>query len=69
MAHAVKTTIRAIDLFCGGGGSSWGAKLAGVDVVAAFDRWDLAGKNHHENFPSTQFYLGPRKTSGRAGAD
>lgn len=51
-------TIRAIDLFCGAGGSSWGAKQAGVELVAAFDLWDLAGKNHHENFPETQFLQG-----------
>lgn len=50
--------IRAIDLFCGAGGSSWGAKQAGINVVAAFDLWDLAGKNHHKNFPDAQFFLG-----------
>lgn len=55
---ASKNPIRAIDLFCGAGGSSWGAKQAGVHVVAAFDLWDLAGKNHHENFPDTEFIQG-----------
>ncbi len=50
--------VRAIDLFCGAGGSSWGAKQAGVQLVAAFDLWDLAGKNHHENFPDTEFIEG-----------
>jgi len=39
------TVIRAIDLFCGAGGSSWGAQKAGVEIVAAFDSWELAGKN------------------------
>jgi DNA (cytosine-5)-methyltransferase 1 len=53
-----KPPVRAIDLFCGAGGSSWGAKQAGVELVAAFDLWDLAGKNHHENFPDTQFFQG-----------
>ncbi len=48
--------IRAIDLFCGAGGSSWGAKQAGVEIVAAFDSWELAGKNHHANFPDARFY-------------
>lgn len=48
--------IRAIDLFCGAGGSSWGAQKAGVEIVAAFDLWELAGKNHHANFPNTRFY-------------
>lgn len=52
------TNIRAIDLFCGAGGSSWGARQAGVEVAACFDLWDLAGRNHHNNFPDTKFYLG-----------
>jgi DNA (cytosine-5)-methyltransferase 1 len=50
--------IRAIDLFCGAGGSSWGAKEAGVEIVAAFDAWELAGESHHVNFPDTEFFLG-----------
>jgi DNA (cytosine-5)-methyltransferase 1 len=45
-------------LFCGAGGSSWGAQAAGVEIVAAFDRWDLAGKNHHANFPNARFFEG-----------
>jgi DNA (cytosine-5)-methyltransferase 1 len=50
--------IKAIDLFCGAGGSSWGAFKARVDVVAAFDRWDLAAKTHKINFPETKFFGG-----------
>jgi DNA (cytosine-5)-methyltransferase 1 len=50
------STVRAIDLFCGAGGSSWGAQQAGVEIVAAFDSWELAGKNHHANFPNARFY-------------
>lgn len=52
------SAIRAIDMFSGVGGSSWGARQAGVEVVACFDLWGLAGKNHHTNFPSTKFYHG-----------
>ena len=37
--------LRALDLFCGAGGSSWGAQAAGAQIVAAFDRWPLAGEN------------------------
>lgn len=48
--------IRGIDMFSGAGGSSWGAREAGVDVVAAFDLWDLAGKVHQKNFPGTRFF-------------
>lgn len=49
---------RAVDLFCGVGGSSWGATQAGVTVVAGFDQWELAGRNHLTNFPTTKFYQG-----------
>ena len=47
--------IRAIDLFAGAGGSSWGAKSAGVTVVAAVDRWDLAHETYKSNFPDVTF--------------
>lgn len=51
-------TIRAIDLFCGAGGSSWGARKAGVEIVAGFDMWPLAGKVYQDNFPEAKFYKG-----------
>jgi DNA (cytosine-5)-methyltransferase 1 len=50
--------IKAIDLFCGAGGSSWGARKAGVKIVAAFDRWNLAAKTHKLNFPEARFFGG-----------
>lgn len=49
------TKIRALDLFCGAGGSSWGAREAGVAIVAAFDLWPLAGEAHKVNFPESEF--------------
>lgn len=52
------TKIRALDLFCGAGGSSWGAREAGVEVVAAFDLWPMAGKAHDDNFPEAEFIEG-----------
>ena len=55
---ATKKPIRALDLFCGAGGSSWGAKAAGVEVVAGFDLWPLAGKAHKANFPDSEFIEG-----------
>jgi DNA (cytosine-5)-methyltransferase 1 len=51
-------TIRALDLFCGAGGSSWGAREAGIEIVAAFDLWPLAGETHLVNFPDVQFING-----------
>jgi DNA (cytosine-5)-methyltransferase 1 len=50
--------IRAIDLFCGAGGSSWGAKAAGVSIIAGFDQWRLAGKVYKSNFPKARFIPG-----------
>jgi len=48
--------VRAIDLFCGAGGSSWGAKCAGVEIVAGLDMWETAGKVYKDNFPDAKFY-------------
>jgi DNA (cytosine-5)-methyltransferase 1 len=50
--------VRALDLFCGAGGSSWGAREAGVEIVAAFDLWPLAGEAHDTNFPEAEFIPG-----------
>lgn len=50
--------MRAIDLFCGCGGSSWGAQLAGAEIVAGFDKWELAGRVYQTNFPNAHFILG-----------
>ncbi|MDB5354879.1 MAG: Modification methylase HaeIII [Phycisphaerales bacterium] len=51
-------TYRAIDLFCGAGGSSCGARLAGIEIVAGFDKWGLAGETYRDNFPSAKFFEG-----------
>lgn len=45
-------------LFSGAGGSSWGAREAGIHIVAAFDIWDIAGETHQTNFPETEFIKG-----------
>jgi DNA (cytosine-5)-methyltransferase 1 len=49
-------TIRALDLFAGAGGSSYGASLAGVSVVGAIDSWPLVEDVYKDNFPDTIFY-------------
>lgn len=46
-------TLRAIDLYSGVGGWSLGLRLAGIDVVASFERWGAANEtnfknNHHQ---------------------
>jgi DNA (cytosine-5)-methyltransferase 1 len=43
--------IRTLDLFCGGGGSSWGAQAAGAEIVCGVDAWDLAVRAYASNFP------------------
>jgi len=50
--------IRAIDLFCGAGGSSWGAQRAGARIVAGFDMWGLARRTYQDNFLRAQVYSG-----------
>lgn len=51
--------MRAIDLFCGAGGSSWGAQCAGIEIVAGFDMWPVAESVYRANFPNAKFYGGP----------
>jgi len=50
--------IRAIDLFCGAGGSSWGARSAGIEIVAGFDMWETARNAYRDNFPQARVYGG-----------
>lgn len=42
--------IKTIDLFCGAGGSSYGAKKAGARLVAGFDMWQPAIATYEANF-------------------
>jgi len=48
--------IRAFDMFCGGGGSSYGAALAGVSVVGGVDAWALATEVFADNFPEARVF-------------
>jgi DNA (cytosine-5)-methyltransferase 1 len=51
-----KRLLKGLDLFCGVGGSSRGATMAGVEMIAAIDLWDLAEGTYSDNFPNTRFY-------------
>ncbi len=51
-----KDVIRVFDMFCGGGGSSRGAAMAGATVVAGLDKWDLAADTFALNFPDAVAY-------------
>lgn len=42
---------RTLDLFCGAGGSSLGAHLAGVRIRLGVDQWDRAIETYSSNFP------------------
>ena len=48
--------LRTIDLFCGAGGSSYGARNAGAEIVAGFDIWDTATLAYQANFPDAKVY-------------
>nr|WP_223805789.1 DNA cytosine methyltransferase [Pseudanabaena sp. UWO310] len=57
--------ITAVDLFSGCGGLSLGFQQAGVDILAAFDNWDIALDIYRENFnhPAIQQDLSNEVTS------
>lgn len=44
--------MRTLDLFCGAGLSSAGARSAGAEVVAGIDLWPLAAEAYRNNFSS-----------------
>ena len=50
--------IKSIDLFCGAGGSSWGAYSAGVKVLSGFDMWETLESVYKDNFPDSTFHCG-----------
>ena len=52
-------SLRGFDLFCGAGGSSWGAQLAGAKIVGAVDRDPDAVKNFRANFPDAVVWQQP----------
>ncbi|WP_277964957.1 DNA cytosine methyltransferase [Pseudomonas sp. RIT-To-2] len=48
--------IRAFDMFCGAGGSSLGARQAGVEVVGGIDIWGPAAESFRLNFPKAKIF-------------
>ena len=65
--------IRAFDLFCGGGGSSCGARMAGTRTVGGVDLWPLATETFRLNNPDATVYtedsrgLDPNKVRKKIG--
>jgi DNA (cytosine-5)-methyltransferase 1 len=48
--------LRTLDLFHGAGGSSYGAKKAGANIVAGIDQWGIAGTAYQQNFPEAKVF-------------
>ncbi|MCG2778711.1 MAG: DNA cytosine methyltransferase [Desulfobacterales bacterium] len=46
--------LRTLDLFHGAGGSSIGAQMAGAEIIAGIDCWQVASDSYHRNFPEVQ---------------
>jgi DNA (cytosine-5)-methyltransferase 1 len=42
-------TLRAIDLYSGVGGWAFGLRLAGIEVVASYERWGIANETNFKN--------------------
>lgn len=64
---------RVFDLFCGAGGSSCGARLAGATPVGGVDLWPVATETFELNFPKARVfrrrieYLSARKIREEVG--
>ncbi len=71
--RAKKKSLRTFDLFCGGGGSSRGAVMAGAEPVGALDMWDVAAETYKLNFSDAKVYrmkavsLSPRRVAEEIG--
>lgn len=50
--------MRGLDIFCGGGGSSAGARKAGVELVGAIDMCPVATDTYRANFPKAHVVTG-----------
>lgn len=62
--------MKAIDLFCGGGAGSAGAREAGFTLAGAVDAWDVAAWTYSDNFRTAKVVtrqLGDRSEPGLFG--
>ncbi|AGH97819.1 DNA cytosine methyltransferase [Micavibrio aeruginosavorus] len=65
--------MKTLDIFCGGGGSSYGARNAGADIVCGIDLNEVAIGTYRDNFPQAKAYakrlegINPRKLRDEIG--
>lgn len=62
-------SLQVLDMFCGAGGSSAGARMAGAVVCGGIDAWDIATGTFADNFAGARVQLrrmGPHSPPGRA---
>jgi DNA (cytosine-5)-methyltransferase 1 len=57
-ASGADLVLRTVDLFCGAGGSSMGARMAGAQIVGAIDSDPLAVATYRDNFPRARVVQG-----------
>lgn len=68
-----ESLVRTLDLFCGGGGSSYGARRGGASIICGVDMWALATATYQENFPEARIItselerINPRKLHNSIG--
>ncbi|KAG6367258.1 hypothetical protein INS49_001445 [Diaporthe citri] len=54
--QALKQKYAAADFFCGAGGSSKGAEMAGLKVLVACDWWTHCCETYRQNFPDVELH-------------
>lgn len=59
-------SVRTLDLFSGGGGSSYGARAAGAEIVCGVDAWSCATTVFASNFPGARAVNHELRESTRA---
>ena len=52
--NATARKYKAISLFAGAGGCSLGFSEFGIDIIAAYDIWDVAVQTYNKNFPNSK---------------
>lgn len=55
-AEKSRPKLRAFDLFCGAGGSSFGARAAGLKILGGVERAPLAVETYRKNFPGAKVF-------------